>query len=1036
MSLSRGMAIAVPVTVISAVAATAVALAAHPDGPGSAPACRTSAATAGYRVRVCITAPFARAAVTGKVPVSGTVQLLGAAPPLNGMQYTLDGKNMLFAGQAPYTFTMHTYVSTPGAHILGASAAFSGGYRTPATTVKLTFGRAAPPVTAPFTPTSGTSPPAGQPLVLAAAGGGATGMTSSQQVTNLIGSWNPNLFMYLGGVAQSSTPEEFLNWYGESGSYFSRFRSITDPVIGNNEYSSSPTAEPYFSYWGNPPHYYSVNTHGWHIVSLDDTGGFAQGAVDSAQYQWLQHDLAANTSRCTLVAFQRPIFSRNASDEAAGYAGYWQLLNRYRVSLVLNGGSHNFQQWKPLDASGVVSRTGVHEFVVGTGGDWINPFTSGDARVSAAFDTTTTAWGALKLGLSPAGASYQFQAVSGLTQDFGTFSCQGLADSTAPTAPTALAAKAPTGNAVHLAWTAATDNVGVASYQVLRDGVPVGTTAGYQTTFSDTTSEAATTYSYTVIAKDAAGNRSAPSTPAGLTTPAPGPTYMQGDAVGTGSRVPAIRVALAKPVRAGDLLVGWFGQYDASGPVRVSDSLGGAWTRGQGETYSSGAGDIALYYTRAKSAAPAGVTVTVAASSPTYLQAAVGDYWGTAVAGVLVTSALGKGSGTTADSGATPAVPGGSLVFAGLLTGGAPGTVTPGRTNGVPLVTRTSIASRAIVAADATLAAPGVQRADFALSAPTDWHAGTAVFRAASVSDTTPPDQPTGVTAIAPRNSPVQVGWLPASDDVGVVGYTVYRDGVALGDTGEGQLSFIDKTAAHATSYAYTVLAYDAAGNRSEVSAPATVTTLPAGASYVQSGVLATGGRVTAATVPLPKAVRAGDVLVGWFGQYDALGQVQVSDDVNGAWTRVQGETFSSGNGDIALYSVRSAAAPNGLTVKVAAARATYLQGVAGDYGGTASPGALTASAASSGSSGLADSGLTTPVPAGALVVTGLMTGGNPGSGQPGHSADGVPVVRAATASGSVSLADVLNAGAGAQDATFTLATPTDWYAVCAVFGP
>ena len=55
-----------------------------------------------------------------------------------------------------------------------------------------------------------------------------------------------------------------------------------------------------------------------------------------------------------------------------------------------------------------------------------------------------------------------------------------------------------------LRWTASTDNVGVAGYNVYRNGTKIGTSA--TTSYVDPTAVAGTTYSYTVTAYDAAGN--------------------------------------------------------------------------------------------------------------------------------------------------------------------------------------------------------------------------------------------------------------------------------------------------------------------------------------------------------------------------------------------------------------------------------------------------------------------------------------------------------------------------------------------------
>ncbi len=77
-------------------------------------------------------------------------------------------------------------------------------------------------------------------------------------------------------------------------------------------------------------------------------------------------------------------------------------------------------------------------------------------------------------------------------------------DTSAPSAPTNLAGTAASPTAVSLTWTAASDNVGVAGYRVLRDDAFVGT--AFSAAYSDTGLTTGTTYNYQVVAFDAAGN--------------------------------------------------------------------------------------------------------------------------------------------------------------------------------------------------------------------------------------------------------------------------------------------------------------------------------------------------------------------------------------------------------------------------------------------------------------------------------------------------------------------------------------------------
>ncbi|MCI3926258.1 right-handed parallel beta-helix repeat-containing protein [Paenibacillus sp. TRM 82003] len=91
-------------------------------------------------------------------------------------------------------------------------------------------------------------------------------------------------------------------------------------------------------------------------------------------------------------------------------------------------------------------------------------------------------------------------------------------DATAPSAPTNVAATGASSSQIDVAWSASSDNVGVAGYRVFRDGVQVGTTSS--TSYTDTGLTASTTYSYAVRAYDAAGNVSASSGSAEATTTA------------------------------------------------------------------------------------------------------------------------------------------------------------------------------------------------------------------------------------------------------------------------------------------------------------------------------------------------------------------------------------------------------------------------------------------------------------------------------------------------------------------------------------
>ncbi|MFC5704062.1 carbohydrate binding domain-containing protein [Cohnella faecalis] len=93
--------------------------------------------------------------------------------------------------------------------------------------------------------------------------------------------------------------------------------------------------------------------------------------------------------------------------------------------------------------------------------------------------------------------------------------------------------------------------------------------------------------------------------------------------------------------------------------------------------------------------------------------------------------------------------------------------------------------------------------------------------------DTQPPSVPQGVTATAVSSSAINVAWTASTDNISVTGYEVFRNGTLIGQT--ASLTYADTGLAASTAYSYTVKAFDAAGNRSDLSAPPAVATTSAG---------------------------------------------------------------------------------------------------------------------------------------------------------------------------------------------------------------
>ncbi|MEM6822913.1 MAG: LamG-like jellyroll fold domain-containing protein, partial [Verrucomicrobiota bacterium] len=91
------------------------------------------------------------------------------------------------------------------------------------------------------------------------------------------------------------------------------------------------------------------------------------------------------------------------------------------------------------------------------------------------------------------------------------------------------------------------------------------------------------------------------------------------------------------------------------------------------------------------------------------------------------------------------------------------------------------------------------------------------------VSDTAAPSIPTGLAAVGQSGVSAQITWQASSDDVGVLGYVIYRDGQEIGKSYTAQFTdaFLDPN----TTYSYTVEAFDHMHRTSGQSSSLSVTT-------------------------------------------------------------------------------------------------------------------------------------------------------------------------------------------------------------------
>jgi hypothetical protein len=216
--------------------------------------------------------------------------------------------------------------------------------------------------------------------------------------------------------------------------------------------------------------------------------------------------------------------------------------------------------------------------------------------------------------------------------------------------------------------------------------------------------------------------------------------------------------------------------------------------------------------------------------------------------------------------------------------------------------------------------------------------------------DTTPPTAPATVTPTVVSQTRVDLSWSASTDNIGVAGYKIKRNGADLTTVTSGR-TYSDTTAVAGTTYTYSVAAFDAKGNTSAATAAAPVTTPTATGSAIAFVRDATGSTPGGTTFDVPIASTAGDALVASVAiQAGATAAVStITDSAGGTWTKGP-IGFLSGFSTRAELWYRTAGAPvTSVTVTLNTAKAASAN--VAEFSGIAAAGALDASATTGTSS-------------------------------------------------------------------------------------
>ena len=359
---------------------------------------------------------------------------------------------------------------------------------------------------------------------------------------------------------------------------------------------------------------------------------------------------------------------------------------------------------------------------------------------------------------------------AGNLSDASNVATATVPDAQKPSVPGNLRATAAGPNQVNLAWDASGDNIGVTGYRIYRNTAPIAT-IGAVTTWSDTGTAGSTSYAYVVRALDAAGNLSDESTSVPVTTPPASAVFTFGPEADARVQASAATTNYA----TSNLRVDGGTNPAVESVLRftVSGAPAGSIRSAKLRVYAySGTVDGPAVFT----------------TNPAWNETAIN--WN---------NRPPRTSATTDDKGAVSTNTWVEYDVTSFVTSN--GTYSFGlagtSSDGIDFRSREAATERPQLVV--TTGAP----------------------------DTVKPTPPASLAATVMSASRVDLAWQPASDNVGVTGYRVFRNGNLIASPGV-TTAYSDTTAAANTSYSYQVYAVDAAGNVSDPSNAAPATTPPA----------------------------------------------------------------------------------------------------------------------------------------------------------------------------------------------------------------
>jgi chitodextrinase len=397
-------------------------------------------------------------------------------------------------------------------------------------------------------------------------------------------------------------------------------------------------------------------------------------------------------------------------------------------------------------------------------------------------------------------------------------------DTTPPTTSITAPANNATVSGTTSVTASASDNVGVSKVEFYLDNIlqQTDTTSPYTWSW-DTTTAINGTHTIQTKAYDAAGNVGvsviATLNVSNVSGGGGGGTWTHVQTKSKNVSVNTNALAFTSANQVGDLIIAEVDWTGGGTFTSISDSQGNTYTQVGVEQNSAGVGVKSRLYYAKNIKAGANTVTTVVTGGPSFHELYIHEYSGLSTSAPLDGFSVSSGNGTSFTSNNVVTTQANDLLYGVEIDSG-------GATASAGWTTRSTLDGD--VAADKNAATTGSYA--FTGTSSGSFIAWEAAFGTASAgggggggSDTTAPSVPSGLSVSGTTTSTASLSWAASTDNVGVTGYKVFRSGVQVGTPSSA--SFTDSGLSPATTYAYAVSAFDAAGNNSAQSTSVNATT-------------------------------------------------------------------------------------------------------------------------------------------------------------------------------------------------------------------